>query len=390
VPPATETAARLTWENVLAWRLRRQHLRRRAPRKGALDVASAIGGLHAQLLSSAELTLWARVDDLGPDDLSRALWTERSLIKTWAMRGTLHLLPAAQLPVWQAALGTRRGYRSAAWLRYFDLTPATLDAVLDAVAQALDGPPLTREELAGAVARLTGTPSLGEKMLGSWGSLLKPAAFQGRLCFAPSRGPNVCFTRPDRWLAGRPGGAGPAVDPEEALRQVTRAYLAAYGPATREELARWWGETPPRAGRMLAALGDAAVRVELEGAAPGGGAPWMLAEDVAPAATATLEGAVRLLPAFDQYVVTAPRDPSPVIPPGTLARIYRPQGWLSPVLLKDGRIAGVWRHERRGASLDVAVEPFAPLPAGARRAVAAEAERLAAFTGGTLRLTWRP
>jgi hypothetical protein len=71
-----------------------------------------------------------------------------------------------------------------------------------------------------------------------------------------------------------------------------------------------------------------------------------------------------------------------------MPRVYRPQGWLSPVLLVDGRVAGTWRHERRGDRLAVAVEPFAALPARTKKAVAGEAERLAAFTGGTLELTW--
>ena len=88
--------------------------------------------------------------------------------------------------------------------------------MLEAISAALDGPPLTREALAAAIARETGSPALGQKMLGSWGSLLKPAAFQGRLCFGPNQGPNVCFTRPDRWLAGAGRAAGrPApLDPD--------------------------------------------------------------------------------------------------------------------------------------------------------------------------------
>lgn len=65
-----------------------------------------IGGLHAQVMSSAELTAWARVEDLPSDAVAKALWKTRSLVKLWAMRGTLHLLPARDLGVWLAALGT--------------------------------------------------------------------------------------------------------------------------------------------------------------------------------------------------------------------------------------------------------------------------------------------
>jgi len=379
--------ARLTWEEVLTRRLQRQSLRPRAAAPAAGDVAAALGGLHAQLLSSAELTLWARVDGLPPGAVARALWEDRTLVKTWAMRGTLHLLPAADYPLWQAALSTRRGHERGAWLRYFGVSLAELEAVLEAISAALDGPPLTREALAAAIARETGSPALGEKLLGSWGSLLKPAAFQGRLCFGPNQGPNVCFTRPDRWLAGRAAGRPAPLDPEAALREVTRRYLTTYGPATREDLGRWWGETPPRAGAMLAALGDEIVPVEIAGGPPGAGPAWALAGDVE--APPPPSPSVCLLPAFDQYVVTAPRKASPVIPAGAVRRVYRPQGWLSPVLLVDGRFAGTWRHERRGARLEVTVEPFAALPARIKKAAAGEAERLAGFAGGTLDLIWQ-
>jgi hypothetical protein len=80
----TAADALLTWPSVLAWRVRRQGLAGRAPADEALAVVARIGGLHAQLLSSAELTLHARVDDLDVDAVTRALWTDRTLVKTWA------------------------------------------------------------------------------------------------------------------------------------------------------------------------------------------------------------------------------------------------------------------------------------------------------------------
>ena len=94
----------LSWDAVLAWRLERQHLAARAPRAQALDVVSDIAGLHAQVASCAELTLWARVDGLKRGDVDALLWKRRSVVKTWAMRGTLHLLPAAELPRYAGAL----------------------------------------------------------------------------------------------------------------------------------------------------------------------------------------------------------------------------------------------------------------------------------------------
>ena len=69
-------------------------------------------------------------------------------------------------------------------------------------------------------------------------------------------------------------------------------------------------------------------------------------------------------------------------------RIYRPQGWVSPALLVNGQMVGVWRHARRGRRLLVEIEPFGTLPSWAAAQVEAEAERLAAFLGGTLELSY--
>jgi hypothetical protein len=378
VPPVPDLAASLTWDHVLAWRLRRQHLDRRAPAADALDVASRLCGLHAQVMSSAELTLWARVEGLDPDWVRRALWEERSLVKTWAMRGTLHLIPAVGYREWQAALGTYDHYLKPAWSRAFGVSPPELERLVAAIGEVLHDRCLTREELSGAVAAATGSADLAAHLRESWGSLLKPAAFQGQLCFAPSDGQKVRFTHPDTWI-----GDGTPPDPEEGVRAITRRYLGAYGPAVREDYGRWWGVSAARAGRRIAALGDAAVEVDVEGTRA-----WMLAAHVQEAAAAEPPRSVRLLPGFDQYVVSAPRIAiGPLLSDEMRPRVYRPQGWISPVLLVDGRIQGVWRHERKGRRLLVSVEPFKRLTKRVRSGAEREAEALAAFLGGELELS---
>jgi hypothetical protein len=373
--------AALDWETAAAWRMRRHRLAGRAPRDEAVAVAGAVLGLHAQVMTSAELTLWARVDGLAREDVSRLLWEERRLVKTWAMRGTLHLLPSTELPLWLGALGTYRHFLTPSWSRAFGVPVGGVDGFVAAVGQALDGPPLSRAELAQAVARIAGDDELGARIgESSWGSILKPAAYRGRLVFAPSAGQAVRFTRPDRWL----GALAPAPPGDEALAEVARRFLAAHAPATRDDLARWWGVSPAQAGKAVARLGAAVATVAVDGAPA-----WMLATDVADAARAEPAGAVRLVPAFDQYVVGATRHAERLLPPGDVRdRVYRAQGWLSPVLLVDGRMEGVWRHERRGARLAVHVEPFRAQPAWVREAGEREAQRLAAFLGGALSLEW--
>src|SRR5690348_5408605 len=186
---------KLTWPRAAAWRIRQHHLDQRAPAGSMLAVASRLCGLHAQVMSSAELTVWARVEDLDRRAVQRALWDDRTLVKTWAMRGTLHLLPSAELQLWHAALSTSRRYlKPALWQKYFGITLEELDRLTEAIGDALDGRVMTREDLAQEVGRITGSAEFGVKLAqGSWGTILKPAAFTGSLCFGPSLGQRVRF-----------------------------------------------------------------------------------------------------------------------------------------------------------------------------------------------------
>jgi len=99
---------------------------------------------------------------------------------------------------------------------------------------------------------------------------------------------------------------------------------------------------------------------------------------------------LRLLPAFDPYIIGAPRRGG-LFPIAHKARIFRGQGWISATLVVDGRIEGVWRHEQKGRRLTLAIEPFVRPSASLRSGVSAEAERLAAFLGCTLqKIVWTP
>ncbi|CAL9373744.1 hypothetical protein SUDANB95_00912 [Actinosynnema sp. ALI-1.44] len=198
----------LTWARVAAWRTRAHSLDVRRPAADALDVVSELCGLHAQLTSSAAATLHARVEGLPADYVERALWEDRTLVKTWCMRGTLHLLRSDEYALWQAGFGTYRHYTKPVWHRGFKITAEELQALLDGVSEALEGRVLTRAELADEVAART-SEHIGEKLRESWGAYLKPASFQGRLVFGPGEGQLVRFTRPDTWIEVGPPPADP-------------------------------------------------------------------------------------------------------------------------------------------------------------------------------------
>ena len=122
-----------------------------------------------------------------------------------------------------------------------------------------------------------------------------------------------------------------------------------------------------------------AERVEIEGETA-----WAVDTDAA-----NPVDSVRLLPAFDQYVIAATRHAERLLPdPALKPRVYRNQGWITPVLAVGGRFDGVWRHERKGRRVVVEIEPFAKLTKRVRAEAAEEAERLAGFLGGELALRW--
>ena len=202
----------LTWEEICRRRLRAQHLRTRLPAAAFQRMVTDICGLHAQVMSSAELAAHVRVDGLRPGAVAAALWSDRALVKTWAMRGTLHLLTTEDYPLYAAALSNRRFDLDRPWLKYHGLLASDVPALVDAVADALDGRQLTREELGGEVVRLLGDTKWEALLASGWGAVLKPAAFQGRLCFGPSDGNRVSFVRPDQWL-----GSFKGLDPVESL-----------------------------------------------------------------------------------------------------------------------------------------------------------------------------
>jgi uncharacterized protein YcaQ len=350
----------VAWEEARALRLTRHHLHQRAPRGSELRVVSRICGLHAQLLSSAALSLWARVEGATLAGLRRALWEKGTLVKSWAMRGALHLLPARDLPVYLGALSTYRHYLSQGWVRYFGLTREEIELVIATVGEVLPGRVLSRAQLADEVVERTGAKKLGAVLRQGWGVLLKPCAYRGQLCFAEGEGARVRFTHP---------GPVRRLEPERALAELARRYLGAYGPATRDDFALWWqGTTRVQAQRLFESLD--AREVDLAGTRA-----WLLADEARLPQTAR---SVRLLPAFDPYVVGAPRSGG-LFPFAQKARIFRGQGWISPVLLVDGYAQGVWRHQRKNGRLQVRIEPFAALSRRARAEAGEEAERLAAF-----------
>jgi hypothetical protein len=198
-----------------------------------VEVVSRVCGLQAQVLTAAELGLGVRVQGITRQDVQAALWEQRTLVKTYGPRGTLHLLPASEMSLWIAAKRAVMDRGERAWYVDYDLDAAQVEAVLSAMRQALDGCCLTRAELADAVNERVGSWAR-DRLASSWVDLLGVGFDAGLLCFGPNRGSQVTFVLLEQWI-----GSLERVEPEHALSLVCRRYLHAYGPAAHLDLQEW-------------------------------------------------------------------------------------------------------------------------------------------------------
>ena len=365
--PKPPVVAELSWPQVHAFRLQRHHLAARAPAKDLTKVARDIGGAQAQVMSAAELQLGVR-SKCSVEDVRQALWKDKTLVKTWLMRGTLHLVPSTDLPIYTAAMRSRWVWPNSTWLKWAQLTEPELVSLIEVIGDALDQP-LTREELIATVAR-SSSDHVRTVLKSGWSTLLKPVARAGRLCFGPSRGQSVTFVRPDRWLS-----SWQEIDPDFALVEVARRYMRAYGPATKDDFARWWGSWPGVGKAAWTGLVEELVPVSIEGKRADA-----LAIDLKQLAIEAPSASVRLLPAFDPYLMGHLRRDH-LFEPKHRARVSRTAGWISPVVLVDGRVTATWSHSVAKQTLQVAIEPLKKLSPKARPEVRARAEELAATLG---------
>jgi hypothetical protein len=377
--PRSSTAPALStdWSRVLAVRLARQGLIERTGPHGLVDVVGRLIGLHAQVMSSAELQAGARIDGLRPTDIRDALWSKRTLVKTWAFRQTLHLLTPDDLAEFVLAARSLERWHTPAWLRYFNMTEEGVAEVTDAIGAALSDRPMTRVEVVDAVVKRVGRPHLREDMLTGWGTFLGPAAQRGQLVFGPSEGRNVAFVQPSAWLGRRIQTAGADLTAaDEALGRLIGRYLSAFPGSSREMIARWWG-----GGRMagvtraLKALPTPLVEIDVEGTRG-----LVRQEDLDALAGASPEHPLRLLPGFDPFTNELPRRVDSVLGDGHHDLVHRTAGWVTPIVVIDGRVAGTWEIAAgKGGAGSVIVQRFHRWRGGARRELGEEVDRIAAF-----------
>ena len=367
-------AVRITWEQALAWRMQR-HLLDPVATPRIAGVVRRLCGVQAQVASSAELAIRVRRKASRPGEVARAL-SDGRLVKTWAMRGALHLLTPEDGGAFLSLMAAGRSWERPSWQRYFGMTTKQQPLFRRAVREALDTEPLTREELAAAVSGQRGLRHVGEELRSGWGTLLKPLAWQGDLCFGPSQGNRVTFMRPEvassRWAG--------LLDPDEAGRTAVAAYLRAYAPATSDAFGNWlaggwFGKRQLRT--WFSSLGDLLAEVEVDGEPA-----HVLAEDVDELVATRPTSAVRLLPGFDQYVLGPGTADDHVVPAARRRAVSKQAGWIAPVVVAGGSVRGTWELDGD----EVRVAWFAESGRRPRKPLEAEVARLSSILGRDLRL----
>jgi hypothetical protein len=318
-------------------RMTRQGLATRSAADAA-GVAAAAVGLQAQDVGAARLGVRARSTAVDEVAVVNAIQHDRSVVRTWLMRSTVHLVAAEDLR-WMAALYgpvMERNHRTR-W-RNLGITEAMIETALAHARELLDGRGLTRHELAAEL-------SARGLELGADGQVpthvLAALTARGLTCRGADRGRDATFVLIDDWVPPAPTAPDPT--PPDPLAELARRYFRAFGPATAADFTTWSG--------LPSGAAIASVRDELTEAEFDGRRGWTLgAVEPAPA--------FRLLPMFDNYLLGY-RDRTAMLDPRLHPRVYV-GGIIKATVVCDGRVIGLWRLERSARTAAVRVTPFEP------------------------------
>jgi hypothetical protein len=321
------------------------------------------------------LALRARVKNLSIEDIEISRIKERALVRTWCMRGSMHLLAADDVD-WLLSAITPTVIRGAwRWLeKRGGLERERATQILDEAYQTLkENGPMTRRDLMAAVAK-----KHGAQVTSAAAGVVWLSGMLGRVGFGPDHGAQPTYVALDDWLGRKVKIAKP-----DHL-ELARRYLQGYGPAGPRDLAAWWKLSLTEAKEAWILLQKELVELDVEGQPV-----WLLSSESSALANASRQDrTVRLLPAFDTYLLGyQTRDFA--VPPNYQNRIFH-GGQLVPVVLVDGCAAGTWRYEQRGQQIRIKVTPFSSFTSTVRGLIAEEANDIGRFFGLTAALSYTP
>jgi len=358
----------------------KHHLFRKASRKDLVKVVSDICGLHAQAAKSPYLALWSRVEGFEDRLLDKALFEDKSLVKTWVMRGTLHIIPAEELPVYNRSLRRMwfehhgRFMRAPEW----PTIEQRRSQIYPKILQALTLKPLKRKDLGDKVRSMLKDKSLPyERLFSGWGGILKETAYEGLTVHAEPCERESCFAKLSLWLPEIELGS---VGEEEAQKRLLVKYLRGYGPATQQDFSLWSGLIAGDAKRAIENASLMIEQVEVEGAK---GLFWILKEDMK-----TLDSIdqaeptpARLLPKFDS-ILLGHKDRTRIVKDQHKKLVFKPKvGDIAATVLIDGQIAGTWKYSKKRRALAVSIKPFGKIAQNDMAEVKQQANELSQHMG---------
>jgi len=364
-------------EAVANFRLQRHHLSDHPTQKqDVVTICRDMCGVQAQVMSAAYLQLWTRNHAITRPQIENALWKTRNLLKTSLMRQTLHLIPTDEFPLYIAALRPSRLAQAMRVMERCGITRAESEALIPLIMETLSAGPLSRPAIAAAI-RPKASKQVRFWMENSWSLVRLPVA-EGLICYGRGEGSEIVFIRTDHWL---PKLKLKPMSATEAQCALLRKYLHAYGPATLHDFSHWAGISMQEVRPLRALLEPELAEIPAQKKNC-----LLLREDVAALNSRSgKERCVRLLPLFDSYLL-AHREKDHLLSAQHYKRVYRNQGWISPVVLIDGAIAGIWSHKVQGKKLLVNIEPFGKLSKLERAGIEREAESLALYHDASLEL----
>lgn len=327
--------------------------------------------MQGQLPAASDLAFWNRTKGCSRAELERARLVEKSLVRFWGQRNTVHVYRTSDWPFLHTAFGEHRS------LTRGRLEKAGLLGDFQRVVKRIGNRLRAGEELTYKDVKAKKLQEMQKKWVVSYVVYMELVR-GGAACHGPDRGNESTFVHRENWLPGLDWSPPTA---EEAYPELARRYLAAYGPARDKDLAFWYGAGTTKAKRWLAAAGEDLTTIEI-----GGETHWMLradAKELAAKPPAAGKWPVHLLYRFDPLVLGT-KDKSWLIDEEHYKEVWRPSAHVEPVLLVHGRIAGTWRYDKKSRGLHVLVRPFAQLTQPIAKAAEKRAREVAGFLGTDL------
>lgn len=329
---------------------------------GPAEVVRRLGALQAQDYHAA---LWAVGLRSGATEREVVVaLAAGQIVRTWPMRGTIHLVPPADVRWMLGLLTPRVVQRSQGRLRQLGLDGAALAAGARVLVAGLEGGRQLTRPTAFTLLEAAGIATGGQRGY----HILMQHAQHGLICFGPHVGKQPSFVLLDEWVP-----AAPPLPRDEALAALALRYFASHGPATIHDFCWWSGLTVADARAGLAAVAGQLAAVEAEG-------QRYYYDEAAAMPGAGLAGPL-LLPPFDELLI-AYRDRAAVIDPADMGRVVPGgNGVFNPIVVLGGRVAGIWRRELRAGQVELSVSPFQPWPDNVGPALTGAAERYGRFLG---------